>query len=210
MWLFVGKSENLSVGGIISLQMNIREGGGEIWNTSSSYCDHYLASFILFLQNIPWNDLLIRRQGLNCPKISEPLEEAEETFCFDVPHLSSFFLRRNCWRRVLTVVNQWDIISYHTVPYHIISYCIINNEIGLWRIFLSSRRLVSPQIFQRNRRESRFSEMKQTACTQYSWNWLFSKNSFSRIIFRLSRASHSQFNGSSRLLFEMGALLTKN
>ena len=48
-----GKSENLSVGGIISLQMNVREGGGEIWNTSSSYCDHYLVSFILFLQNIP-------------------------------------------------------------------------------------------------------------------------------------------------------------
>lgn len=145
MWLFVGKSENLSVGGIISLQMNIREGGGEIWNTSSSYCDHYLASFILFLQNIPWNDLLIRRQGYHCPKISEPLEEWEERFCFDVPHLSSFFLRRNCWRRVLTVVNQWDIISYHIVPYHIISYCIIFiDEIGLWRIFLSSRRLVSP------------------------------------------------------------------
>jgi len=29
------------------------------------------------------------------------------------------------WEIVLTIVNQWDIISYHNVPYHIISYCII-------------------------------------------------------------------------------------
>ena len=121
MWLFVGKSENLSVGGIISLQMNIREGGGEIWNTSSSYCDHYLASFILFLQNIPWNDLLIRRQGYHCPKISEPLEEGGDILFWCAAPLFIFSKEK----LLAKSFNSCESMRYHIIPYCSISYHII-------------------------------------------------------------------------------------
>ena len=81
-------------------------------------------------------------------------------------------------------MNQWDIISYHIVPYHIISYCIIFYQWDrIVKDFLEFTQTCNHQMFQRNTRESRFSEIKQTAA-QFSWNWVFTEktSSFSIVI----------------------------
>ena len=113
------------------------------------------------------------------------------------------------WEIVLTIVNQWDIISYHNVPYHIISYCIIFYRWdGIVKDFLeftqtceppniSEKIRVSLYLVKLNRLQRFFSFLKLV---------LLRKRLLAQLSFNLprglSRAIHSQLNGSSRLLFE--------
>ena len=180
MWLFVGKCGNSSVGGIIMLQINIRE-GGEIW-----------ISILIILQSL-LNILLQNIPGWIGPGKAKDISsfmfwEPAAVDILQVVARACSFQPRNSRRIVLTIVNQWDIISYHSVPYHIISYCII---LYRWdrivKDFLEFTQTCKPPMFQRNTRESRFSEIN---CSAIFLNLVFTeKTSFFSIVILTSPES---------------------
>jgi len=178
------------------LRINIRE-GGEIWNSILIILQSLLN---IVLQNIPWIGPG-KAKDISSFMFWEP---AAVDILQVVARICSF-QPRNSRRIVLTIVNQWDIISYHIVPYHIISYCIIFYRWDrIVKDFLEFTQTCKPPNISEKIRVSLDLVKLSRLQRNFSWNWFYRENVFflNCHIPRLSRAIHSQLNGSSRLLFE--------
>ena len=174
------------------LRINIRE-GGEIWNSILIILQSLLN---IFLQNIPW---------IGPGKAKASCFENQYQWIFCKLWRACSFQPRNSRRIVLTIVNQWDIISYHIVPYHIISYCIIFYRWDrIVKDFLEFTQTCKPPNISEEIRASLYLVKLSRLQRNFLEIGFYRENVFflNCHIPRLSRAIHSQLNGSSRLLFE--------